>query len=109
MVCTAATCPCGNDDSMRTASAAATNDAPARTASIAVIASSGSADRFASCSMFDLAALAVAAPQIHRLVVATLPGLIHMTTLDPGHMHRTRSSYHTLHASRIRRIPYATH
>ncbi len=51
---TAATCPCGNADSIRIASVAPTSVAPASTASIAVIAASGSADRLASCSCLTL-------------------------------------------------------
>src|SRR4029078_4320667 len=50
----------------------------------------------------DLAAVAIAAPQIHRLVVASTPGLVHMTALDPGHMHCTRTLRHTVDHTMIR-------
>ena len=52
---TAATWPCGSDNSIATASAAGRSVVPASTASIAVIAASGSTDRLASCSCLTLA------------------------------------------------------
>ena len=78
--------------------------APASTASIAVTAAVGQCRQVRQLLVFDLAALAEAAAQIHRLVVAPLPRLVHMTALDPGHVHRTRSSYHTLNTSLFARI-----
>ena len=50
IACAAATCPCGSDPVMVTAWAAGTSRSPFKVASIAVTASAGSADRFASVS-----------------------------------------------------------
>ena len=56
MACTAATCPCGSDPVMATARPAGTSRSPFKVASIAVTASAGSADRFASVSCRTLPA-----------------------------------------------------
>ena len=50
--CAAATCPCGNDRSISNISPASTSTDPESDALSAVIAVSGSADRFASVSFF---------------------------------------------------------
>ena len=59
--------------------------------------------------VFDLAALAEGAPQMHRQVLAPPPGLVHMTALDPGHVHRAGPLHHTLHNNHTRPRILSTH
>ena len=54
MACTAATCPCGSDPAMVTASAAGTSCWPFSPASIRSMTWSGSADRLATVSFLTL-------------------------------------------------------